>query len=121
MSEVEASENQNELTDSDSAVQADEELLEAAGAIDNPNLDVILGIPIQVSLELGRTKMDLRDLMQLGQGSVVELNRLVDEPMDVLVNGKLIAHGEVVVIDNKFGIRLTDIVSPEKRVQSFSS
>ena len=63
--------------------------------------------------------MDLRDLLQLGQGSVVELERMIDEPLDVLVNGTLIAKGEVVVVDNKFGIRLTDIVSPEKRVQSF--
>ena len=121
MSDVDTNESVSDLSDNDSAVQSDEELLEAAGAVENPNLDVILGIPIQVSLELGRTKMDLRDLLQLGQGSVVELNRLVDEPMDVLVNGRLIAHGEVVVIDNKFGIRLTDIISPEKRVQSFDS
>ena len=64
--------------------------------------------------------MDLRDLLQLGQGSVVELERMIDEPLDVLVNGSLIARGEVVVVDNKFGIRLTDIVSPEKRVQTFN-
>ncbi len=99
---------------------ADEEILEAASIDNNGNLDVILNIPVQVSLELGRTKMDLRDLLQLGQGSVVELERMIDEPLDVLVNGTLIARGEVVVVDNKFGIRLTDVVSPEKRVQSFS-
>lgn len=97
----------------------DEEILEAASIDNNGNLDVILNIPVQVSLELGRAKMNLRDLLQLGQGSVVELERMIDEPLDVLVNGTLIARGEVVVVDNKFGIRLTDIVSPEKRVQSF--
>ena len=101
--------------------QDDENILEAASVDNNANLDVILNIPVEVSLELGRTKMDLRDLLQLGQGSVVELERMIDEPLDVLVNGTLVAHGEVVVVDNKFGIRLTDIVSPEKRVQSFSS
>lgn len=101
--------------------QDDESILEAASIDNNANLDVILNIPVEVSLELGRAKMDLRDLLQLGQGSVVELERMIDEPLDVLVNGTLVAHGEVVVVDNKFGIRLTDIVSPEKRVQSFSS
>ncbi len=101
--------------------QDDEKILDAASIDNNANLDVILNIPVEVSLELGRTKMDLRDLLQLGQGSVVELERMIDEPLDVLVNGTLVAHGEVVVVDNKFGIRLTDIVSPEKRVQSFSS
>lgn len=105
--------------DSSSNALEDEKLLEAASLDDNPNLDVILNIPVQVSLELGRAKMDLRDLLQLGQGSVVELERMIDEPLDVLVNGALVARGEVVVVDNKFAIRLTDIVSPEKRVQSF--
>ena len=99
---------------------ADEKILEAASVDNNPNLDVILNIPVQVSLELGKAKMDLRELLQLGQGSVVELERMIDEPLDVLVNGALVARGEVVVVDNKFGIRLTDIVSPEKRVQTFS-
>ncbi len=116
MSEVEKAEENN----SASVESDDESLLEAASIDNNANLDVILNIPVQVSLELGRTKMDLRDLLQLGQGSVVELERMIDEPLDVLVNGTLIAHGEVVVVDNKFGIRFTDIVSPEKRVQSFN-
>ena len=98
----------------------DEKILDAASIENNPNLNVILNIPVQVSLELGKAKMDLRDLLQLGQGSVVELERMVDEPLDVLVNGALVARGEVVVVDNKFAIRLTDIVSPEKRVASFS-
>ena len=97
----------------------DEAILQTVDADSNSNLDVILNIPVQVSLELGRAKMDLRDLLKLGQGSVIELERMIDEPLDVLVNGALIARGEVVVVDNKFGIRLTDIVSPEKRVQTF--
>ena len=98
-----------------------EDILQTASADSHSNLDVILNIPVQVSLELGRAKMDLRDLLQLGQGSVIELERMIDEPLDVLVNGALIARGEVVVVDNKFGIRLTDIVSPEKRVQTFNN
>lgn len=117
MSTAEQSQDNNAQTND----QNDESILEAASLDSNANLDVILNIPVEVSLELGRTKMDLRDLLQLGQGSVVELERMIDEPLDVLVNGTLVAHGEVVVVDNKFGIRLTDIVSPEKRVQSFSS
>lgn len=110
--QVNDAENNQEVLD-------DEKLLDVASIDNNPNLDVILNIPVQVSLELGKAKMDLRELLQLGQGSVVELERMVDEPLDVLVNGALVARGEVVVVDNKFAIRLTDIVSPEKRVQSF--
>lgn len=80
-------------------------------------LDVILDIPVTVSMEIGRTQMAIRSLLQLNQGSVVELERLAGEPMDVLVNGTLIAHGEVVVVNEKFGIRLTDVISPAERVQ----
>ena len=82
------------------------------------NLDVVLNIPVDVSLELGRAKVDLQNLIDLNQGSVLELNRLVDEPVDVLVNGCLVAKAEVVVVDNKFGARITNIVSPEKRVEN---
>lgn len=81
------------------------------------NLDLILDVPVTVSMELGRTTIPIRNLMQLTQGSVVELNRLAGEPMDVLVNGTLIAHGEVVVVNEKFGIRLTDVVSAVERVK----
>ncbi len=81
------------------------------------NLDFILDIPLRVSVELGRTKILVRDLLQLGQGSVVELDALAGEPMDVLVNGYLIAQGEVVVVNDKFGIRLTDIVTPSERMR----
>jgi flagellar motor switch protein FliN/FliY len=81
------------------------------------NLDVILDVPVTVSMEIGNTKMNIRNLLQLNPGSVVELDRLAGEPLDVLVNGTLIAHGEVVVVNEKFGIRLTDIISPTERVK----
>lgn len=81
------------------------------------NMGVILDIPVTVSMEIGRTRLPIRNLLQLNQGSVVELDRLAGEPMDVLVNGTLIAHGEVVVVNEKFGIRLTDVISPAERVK----
>ncbi len=82
------------------------------------NLDLILDIPLTVTVELGRSKLLINDLLQLGQGSVIELTKLVGEPLEVLVNNKLVARGEVVVVNDKFGVRLTDIVSPLERVQS---
>ncbi len=81
------------------------------------NLDVILDIPVTLSMEIGRTELPIQNLLQLNQGSVVELDRMAGEPMDVLINGTLIAHGEVVVINEKFGIRLTDVISPAERVK----
>ncbi len=81
------------------------------------NLDGILDIPVTISMEIGRTELPIQNLLQLNQGSVVELDRLAGEPMDVLINGTLIAHGEVVVINEKFGIRLTDVISPAERVK----
>ncbi len=81
------------------------------------NLDVILDVPVTISMEIGRTQINIRNLLQLNQGSVVELERFAGEPLDVLVNGTLIAHGEVVVINDKFGIRLTDVISPSERVK----
>ena len=81
-------------------------------------LDMVLDVPVTLSMEVGRTRMPIRELLQLGQGSVIELDRLAGAPMDVLVNGTLIAHGEVVVVNEKFGIRLTDIVSARERVRS---
>lgn len=81
------------------------------------NLDLILDIPVNLTVELGRTKITIRNLLQLAQGSVVELEGLAGEPMDVLVNGYLIAQGEVVVVNDKFGIRLTDIISPAERLR----
>lgn len=84
---------------------------------DNPNLEVILDIPVTISMEVGATQIPIRNLLQLNQGSVIELDRLAGEPLDVLVNGRLIAHGEVVMVNEKFGIRLTDVVSQQERVQ----
>lgn len=84
---------------------------------DDINLDVILDIPVTISMEIGNTKINIRNLLQLNQGSVVELDRMAGEPLDVVVNGTLIAHGEVVVVNEKFGIRLTDIISPAERVK----
>jgi flagellar motor switch protein FliN len=81
------------------------------------NLDVVLDIPVTISMEIGRTRLPIRNLLQLNQGSVVELDRLAGEPLDVFVNGTLIAHGEVVVVNEKFGIRLTDVISPTERVK----
>ncbi len=81
------------------------------------NMDVILDIPVTIQMEIGRTKVNIRNLLQLNQGSVVELDRLAGEPLDVLVNNTLIAHGEVVVVNEKYGIRLTDVISPAERVQ----
>lgn len=82
------------------------------------NLDVVLDIPVTIAMEIGRTKLSIRNLLQLNQGSVVELDRLAGEPMDVLVNGTLVAHGEVVVVNEKFGIRLTDVISPAERIKN---
>ena len=83
-------------------------------------LDFILDIPLEISVELGRTRMVINDLLQLGQGSVVELSKLAGEPLEIYVNGKLVARGEVVVVNEKFGVRVTDIVSPMERVKSLS-
>lgn len=83
----------------------------------NPELEVILDIPVTISMEVGRTSITIRNLLQLNQGSVIELDRLAGEPLDVLVNGTLIAHGEVVVVNEKFGIRMTDVISPAERIK----
>jgi flagellar motor switch protein FliN/FliY len=81
------------------------------------NLDVVLDIPVTLSMEVGRSRVSIRNLLQLSQGSVVELDRATGEPLDVYVNGTLIAHGEVVVVNDKFGIRLTDVISPAERIR----
>ncbi len=81
------------------------------------NVDVILDVPVTLSMEVGRTRIPIRNLLQLNQGSVVELERQAGEPLDVFINGTLIAHGEVVVVNDKFGIRLTDVISPSERIR----
>ena len=87
------------------------------GKAGSPDLDVILDIPVRISMEVGSTAITIRNLLQLNQGSVIELDRLAGEPLDVLVNGTLIAHGEVVVVNDKFGIRMTDVISPSERIK----
>ena len=113
-----------DIEDTDTGEDADEVLDEAdesaAPSGETKSLDLILDIPLTVSVELGRSKMLINDLLQLGQGSVIELTKLVGEPLEVLVNQKLVARGEVVVVNEKFGVRLTDIVSPMERVQSLA-
>ena len=91
-----------------------------AGSPLSPDLDVILDIPVTISMEVGNTEIPIRNLLQLNQGSVIELDRLAGEPLDVLVNGTLIAHGEVVMVNEKFGIRLTDVISPTERIRKLS-
>ena len=86
-------------------------------SMEDVNMDIILDIPVTISLEVGHTNINIRNLLQLNQGSVVELDRLAGEPLDVLVNGTLIAHGEVVVVNEKFGVRLTDIISTADRIK----
>lgn len=103
-----------------SAVELDE-FSESAGLVGGgaggQDLDVILDIPVTISMEVGRTSITIRNLLQLNQGSVIELDRLAGEPLDVLVNDTLIAHGEVVVVNEKFGIRMTDVISPSERIK----
>ncbi|MEI6127633.1 MAG: flagellar motor switch protein FliN [Pseudomonadota bacterium] len=95
--------------------------LKKTGVVAAPsNLDFILDIPLEVTVELGRTNMPIYDLLQLGQGSIIELTKMAGEPLEILVNQKLIAKGEVVVVNEKFGIRLTDVVSPKERIEKLS-
>ncbi len=109
----------NEQAEAEGGSSAGFENLEDEGQQneDEINLDVILDVPVDISMEIGRTKISIRNLLKLNQGSVIELDRLAGEPMDVLVNGTLIAHGEVVVVNDKFGIRLTDVISPVERIK----
>jgi len=89
----------------------------SASSSSDVNIDVILDVPVTLSLEVGRTRLPIRSLLQLSQGSVVELERAAGESLDVFVNGTLVAHGEVVVVNEKFGIRLTDVISPADRIR----
>jgi len=106
--------NAAELEEVDNRIESKKS---SATKADELNLDVILDVPVTLSMEIGRTQINIRNLLQLNQGSVVELDRFAGEPLDVLVNGTLIAHGEVVVINDKFGIRLTDVISLSERVK----
>jgi flagellar motor switch protein FliN/FliY len=111
-------EQESAATPASSAASFEELTDESTG--EAVNMDAILDVPVTISMEIGRTKINIRNLLQLNQGSVVELDRLAGEPMDVLVNGTLIAQGEVVVVNEKFGLRLTDIISPSERVKRLS-
>jgi len=97
--------------------QGEKKTVAADVSTEDLKLDVILDVPVTIAMEIGRTHINIRNLLQLNQGSVIELDRFAGEPMDVLVNGTLIAHGEVVVVNDKFGIRLTDVISPSERVK----
>lgn len=112
-----AMQEQAEVDDADISTVELNELSHDASPVHNPDLDVILDIPVSISMEVGRTSISIRNLLQLNQGSVIELDRLAGEPLDVLVNGTLIAHGEVVVVNEKFGIRMTDVISPSERIK----
>ena len=113
----------------ETAVEEKEEIIDEEGSAETAgeesgepaSLDLILDIPLAVTVELGRSKMLINDLLQLGQGSVIELTKLVGDPLEILVNNKLVARGEVVVVNEKFGVRLTDIVTPMERVKSLAT
>lgn len=126
---AEKSENQNNLKVVESSNKGENEIIQeiadqiktgddALNKLKVQNLDFILDIPLSVSVELGRANIIIKELLQLGQGSVLELDKLAGEPLEVLVNGKLVARGEVVVVNEKFGIRLTDIISPIERIET---
>jgi flagellar motor switch protein FliN/FliY len=118
--DIDALMNQSEPPPSRPAANAmplDELKSSPKAAPGSPDMDVILDIPVRISMEVGNTQITIRNLLQLNQGSVIELDRLAGEPLDVLVNGTLIAHGEVVVVNEKFGIRMTDVISPSERIK----
>tara|TARA_S200000501_G_scaffold372549_1_gene417770 strand:+ start:8984 stop:9370 length:387 start_codon:yes stop_codon:yes gene_type:complete len=123
MSEEENTMGDDELSDDNTDAAVLNELDAASGQssdvpiTDNPDLEVVLDIPVKIAMEVGSTQITIRNLLQLNQGSVIELERLAGEPLDVLVNGTLIAHGEVVVVNEKFGIRVTDVISPSERIK----
>ncbi|EGG93903.1 Flagellar motor switch protein FliN [gamma proteobacterium IMCC1989] len=122
MQEQEVSENQESENQENADSLGFEEFDNdpTAGKAISPELDLILDIPVTISMEVGSTSITIRNLLQLNQGSVIELDRLAGEPLNVLVNGTLIAHGEVVVVNEKFGIRMTDVISPAERIKKLS-
>ncbi len=111
----------DETNETNEAIEGDETVInqqEDNEATDAQDLEFILDIPLELSVELGRRKMLVNDLLQLGQGSIVELNKLAGEPLEIFINNKLVARGEVVVVNEKFGVRLTDIITPMERIRS---
>ena len=117
LKEQQKSENLESAQFNELEQQSDVSLAKTDFSPEDLKLDVILDVPVTISMEIGRTRINIRNLLQLNQGSVIELDRFAGEPMDVFVNGTLIAHGEVVVVNDKFGIRLTDVISPTERVK----
>jgi len=117
---AEAEALQNQASSAASAAVFKDFSKQASKTETHNDIDFILDIPVQLTVELGRTKIAIKNLLQLAQGSVVELDGLAGEPMDVLVNGCLIAQGEVVVVNDKFGIRLTDIITPSERIRKLN-
>jgi len=115
--QAESEEEQGEGSDDVQKAELDELNDEPITQEEKKKLDTILDIPVTISMEVGRSQISIRNLLQLNQGSVVELDRVAGEPLDVLVNGTLIAHGEVVVVNDKFGIRLTDVISQIERIK----
>ncbi|PLZ00672.1 flagellar motor switch protein FliN [Burkholderia sp. WAC0059] len=115
-----AEQNGNETPETATSAGVFQPLSKTDAVATRNDIDMILDIPVQMTVELGRTKIAIRNLLQLAQGSVVELDGLAGEPMDVLVNGWLIAQGEVVVVNDKFGIRLTDIITPSERIRKLN-
>ncbi len=116
------------MADENTARAEPDELVESPAAEDSngsvggssANLDLVMDIPVVLSMEIGQTRMTIGEVLSLGKGSIVELQRMANEPLDVLVNGKLVAHGEAVVIGESFGVRLTDVISPNERLNKFS-
>ncbi len=117
---AEQSRGEAAATTAQPATAAFQDFAAGARSTTHNDIDFILDIPVQLTVELGRTKIAIKNLLQLAQGSVVELDGMAGEPMDVLVNGCLIAQGEVVVVNDKFGIRLTDIISPSERIRKLN-
>ena len=118
--EEQAASASSQAQDSAPAFDAEATPVKTGGNAAHNDIQMVLDIPVQLSVELGRTKVPIKYILQLAQGSIVELDALAGEPMDVLINGYLIAQGEVVVVNEKFGIRLTDIVTPSKRMRRVS-
>lgn len=116
MAEEEAKDT--EETEEKKAPQSEKKTVDESQEDPGRDLDFILDIPLELSVELGRSKMLVNDMLQLGQGSIVELNKLAGEPLEIYINNKLVARGEVVVVNEKFGVRLTDIISPMERVRT---
>ncbi len=121
--DTEGEEGDTLVADSDSSPMGEGDALSASPDADDEepvNVDLIMDLPLDVVVELGRTKMLINDLLQIGQGSVIELNKQVGEPLDILVNGKLVARGEVVVVKEKFAVRITDVLSTIERIKQLA-